>query len=204
MRRECRERFPRHRLHRKPLVSDPNMHHDTCVTHVPWCMSGSLTCGGGENVPAIPGACATRNFTYLARGPWKMAFLLKEHGTCWVLLKYSARPTNCVTSSSHLSWKNISNDHIHMHARQQLGYSAKLASVYHMDHTSNFMIWESTERCKKKSRSFVHVQFACTSVNMRVFIQHNIYISTPKLWVRWICPRHLGICHFHVWFQVKR
>ena len=34
--------------------------------HVPWCMSGSLTCGGGENVP---GACATRNFTYLSRGP---------------------------------------------------------------------------------------------------------------------------------------
>ena len=35
--------FPRHRLQRKPLVSDPGMHHDTCVTHVPWCMSGSLT-----------------------------------------------------------------------------------------------------------------------------------------------------------------
>ena len=43
MRRECRERFPRHRLQRKPLVNDPGMHHGTCVTHVPWCMSGSLT-----------------------------------------------------------------------------------------------------------------------------------------------------------------
>ena len=58
--------FSRHRLQRKPLVSDPGMHHGTCVTHVPWCMSGSLTRGGGENVP---GACATLNFTYLARGP---------------------------------------------------------------------------------------------------------------------------------------
>ena len=47
MRRECRERFPHHRLQRKPLVSDPGMHHGTCVTHVPWCMSGSLNCGGG-------------------------------------------------------------------------------------------------------------------------------------------------------------
>ena len=28
---------------RKPLLSDPDMHHGTCVTHVPWCMSGSLT-----------------------------------------------------------------------------------------------------------------------------------------------------------------
>ena len=41
----------------KPLVSDPGMHHGTCVTHVPWCISGSLTRGGGETVPGIPGAC---------------------------------------------------------------------------------------------------------------------------------------------------
>ena len=69
MRRECRERFPRRRLQRKPLVSDPDMHHGTFVTHVPWCMLGSLTRDDGENVPGIPGACATRNFTFLARGP---------------------------------------------------------------------------------------------------------------------------------------
>ena len=28
-----------------PRVSDPDMHHGTCVTHVPWCMPGSLTNG---------------------------------------------------------------------------------------------------------------------------------------------------------------
>ena len=37
MRREC---FP------PPLrFSEPDMHHGTCVTHVPWCMTGSLTSG---------------------------------------------------------------------------------------------------------------------------------------------------------------
>ena len=41
MRRECRKHFPHHRLQRKLLVSDPGMHHGTCITHVPWCMSGS-------------------------------------------------------------------------------------------------------------------------------------------------------------------
>ena len=56
------------------LVSDPDMHHGTCVTHVPWCMPGPLTSGFlwsrlRENVPGIPGACATGNFTYLVRGP---------------------------------------------------------------------------------------------------------------------------------------
>ena len=63
MRRECRERFSRHRLQRNPLINDPGIHHGT------WCMSGSLTRSGGENVPGIPGAYATRNFTYLARDP---------------------------------------------------------------------------------------------------------------------------------------
>ena len=28
-----------------PWVSNPDMHHGTCVTHVPWCMPGSLTSG---------------------------------------------------------------------------------------------------------------------------------------------------------------
>ena len=79
MRREWRERFPRHRLQRKPLVSDPGVHHRTCVTHVPWCMSGSLTHGGGENVLGIPGACATRNFTYLARGPCHDVTMTDSH-----------------------------------------------------------------------------------------------------------------------------
>ena len=79
MRQECRERFPRQRVQRKPRVSDPDMHHGTCLTHVPWCMSGSLTRGGGVNVPGIPGACATRNFAYLVRGPYHIC---KE---CWFL-----------------------------------------------------------------------------------------------------------------------
>ena len=43
-----------------PQVSDPDMHHGTCVTHVPWCMSGSLTSGflwnrrRGKTFPAFP------------------------------------------------------------------------------------------------------------------------------------------------------
>ena len=36
MRRECRER---------ERVNHPDMHHDTCVTHVPWCVPGSVTRG---------------------------------------------------------------------------------------------------------------------------------------------------------------
>ena len=84
MRRECRKSSPWHRLQRKLLDSDPSMYHGTCVTHVPRCMSGSLTCGGGENVPGLPGACATHNFTYLARGPLFEAMVTRGR-TIWIL-----------------------------------------------------------------------------------------------------------------------
>ena len=82
MRRECRERFSCHLLQRKPLVNDPGMHHGTCVTHVPWCMSGSLIRGGRGKDPSIPGACKIRNFEYLVRGPWNCTSFM----CCWVLL----------------------------------------------------------------------------------------------------------------------
>ena len=59
-----------------PRVSDPDMHHGTCVKHVPCCMPESLTSAflwfrWRENVPGIPCACATRNLAYLVRGPWR-------------------------------------------------------------------------------------------------------------------------------------
>ena len=93
MHQECRERFPRHRLQRKQIVSDPGMHHGTCVTHVPWCMSGSLTRGVGEIVPGIPGVCATRNFAYLVRGPY-----------CQSLVKIRFQSVSLFTD---MSWQDI-------------------------------------------------------------------------------------------------
>ena len=64
----------------KPLVNYPGMHHGTygtaiwqkvhgaccqiAATNVPWCMPGSLTRGGGENVPGIPAKtqiCSAKN-----------------------------------------------------------------------------------------------------------------------------------------------
>ena len=57
-----------------PRINDPGMHHGTCATHVSWWMPGSQTSGSFGSrwrgkLPGIPGACTTRNFTYLVRGP---------------------------------------------------------------------------------------------------------------------------------------
>ena len=57
-----------------PRVSDPDMHHGTCVTHVPWYMPGSLTSGFLWNrrrgKRSRHSRCMrNRNFAYLVRGP---------------------------------------------------------------------------------------------------------------------------------------
>ena len=84
------------------LISDPDIHHGTCVTHVPWCMPGLQTSGGGENVPYIPGACGTRNFAYLVRGPWRRS------GTvllCFVLFHCGlVTPCDFVDMDHHWTW----------------------------------------------------------------------------------------------------
>ena len=57
-----------------PRVGDPDMHHGTCVKQVPSredrLLAVPFEVSGEENVLGIPGACATHNFTYLAKGPW--------------------------------------------------------------------------------------------------------------------------------------
>ena len=59
--------FHGRRFQRKPIVSDPGMHHGACVTHVPRCMSGSLACADGEKCSRHFRRMRTRNFTYLVR-----------------------------------------------------------------------------------------------------------------------------------------
>ena len=91
MRRKCRERFPCHQ--RKSQVRD----HARAVMHI-----GIANEQWWEYVPGIPGACATRNFTYLARRPcsgltrYIHVFSTSFHISC--LIKHH---TNTLTQSIH-------------------------------------------------------------------------------------------------------
>ena len=70
-----------------PQVSDPDMHHGTCVTHVPWCMSGSLTSGffwnrrRGKTFPAFPAHAqpAILRIWYEAHCQWNLC----AYSACW-------------------------------------------------------------------------------------------------------------------------
>ena len=70
MPQECWERFPHHRLQMKPQVNDPSMHHGTCVNTCRDACRDRYPPVTWENIPCIPSACATHNFTYQVRGPW--------------------------------------------------------------------------------------------------------------------------------------
>ena len=59
------------------LTRSPWASYQTAATPAPWCMLGSLTHGGGENVPGILGAHITCNFTYLVVDPWPSLLIFK-------------------------------------------------------------------------------------------------------------------------------
>ena len=85
-----------------PRVGDPNMHHGTCETHVPWCMTGSLTsCFLWIRWRGKRSRHSRRmrnpQFIHLARGPWDM------------LSNNIELSRNAVHGSSDILWKSPTN-----------------------------------------------------------------------------------------------
>ena len=77
--RECRERFPHHRGLAIPTYITARASRtcrDACRDRY---LTVSFEVGCWENVLGIPGACTTRNFMYLVRGPLSNSTLTKEH-----------------------------------------------------------------------------------------------------------------------------
>ena len=126
MRRECRERFPRHRGLAIP----------TCITARAWrtcrdaCrdrwLAVSFEVGGGEYVPSIPGACATRNFTYLARGPCDglllygpKPLLLPTLAHKWGLVSFSIWRQYHRKWTTPLHWRHNGHDSVSNHRPDQ-------------------------------------------------------------------------------------
>ena len=170
IRRECRERFPRHRLQRKPLVSDLGMHRGTCATHMQWCMLGPLTRCGGADVPGNPGTCATRNFAYLARGPCHSSASLYR-GLC---LKTRIFLSNI---SLHFRITNHSIDFIYMTSIMFWMLFSLLGRRF-LYNESNYL-----ERFSSTISMLVSVQLFCL---MSVCLSLP-YVSTPCVLVVLMC-----------------
>ena len=94
-------------------------------------MSGSLTRGGEENVPGIPDACATRNFTYTSRGPLSETITYGPGVFYWLwniiedtigFLSYSNSVINKETLSALVAMKDVCVEHISSFCRGQLDW----------------------------------------------------------------------------------
>ena len=88
-----------------PQVSDLDMHHGTCVTHVPWCMPGSLT--SGLHWSEWRGKCSRhsrrmRNPQFYASGQRPMA-VWHHNGQ----LSYWCPPAHVPTTSYNLAMMEI-------------------------------------------------------------------------------------------------
>ena len=101
--------FPAADFQGNRLVSYPDMHHGTCR------LPESLTYGGGENVPGIPGACANRNFAYLARGPWFQVMTYCQTAPryhlnhCWFVIRRSPKIKNTVNALENNQYNAFKN-----------------------------------------------------------------------------------------------
>ena len=103
-------------------VSDPNMHHGTCVTHVPWCMPGSLSSGfiwsRWRGKRSQHSRCI-RTPQFYASGKRPMAIMLKTEQCLWnvnfitVLSRYFWQST-CInkTGNKHYIWHKSNQKHL--------------------------------------------------------------------------------------------
>ena len=127
-----------------PGISDPDMHHGTCVTHVSWCMPGSLTSGflwsrrRGETFPA------TCNFTYLVRGP--------RHGTLQLDIACGVAMTRVGFQSDIYLTKDITH----------MALTCELWNICCQDFF--FLIWT-----KRQEVFFISYQFSNQSVLINVW-----------------------------------
>ena len=100
-------------------VSDPDMHHGTCVTHVPWCMPRSLTSGflrsrrWGKTFPACP-AHAHTQFYVSGKRPiiswfeWHWYMTGATTPILWEHLPTINRTHDMLTMFHHF-WNNVRN-----------------------------------------------------------------------------------------------
>ena len=71
-----------------------------CTCHVPWCMSGSLTYGDGENVLGIPGACAPAILRI-----WQEAHGQQDFKACYGLCNTAGRKRTLNVLVSHYPYR---------------------------------------------------------------------------------------------------
>ena len=139
MRRECRERFPRRRLQRKLIVSDPGMHHGTCDT------SESHTRCDGETFPAFLAYAQPEilRISQEAHDTMRHQTWCHNHQALWGKFRYATRP---VIKNSESRENGCCNANIALKYDRRLGSNA-------------CQISKRLDNSKHRSRAFVTLRY---------------------------------------------
>ena len=129
---------PHHRLQRKPLASDPGMHHGTCVPHVPWCMSGSITRVVGGNVPGIPGACAPAVLRI-----WQEAHAVSQQTSIEQWHRYLLR--QCIYYCNIPSFQSWVTSHVNMTPHPASWLCLHMRIIKSSKYEFNFLMWKKCQ-----------------------------------------------------------
>ena len=152
------------------------MHHGTCVTHVPWCMSGSLTCGDGENVPGIPGACAPAILRI-----WQEAHgLVYPHPPCRNNQNQVPRTGQLTTSQRLLS-----------HTQQFMAITGSIRTPSHppyislqtpskdvfQNHVGGYSIFRSLWKLTGFLKLFLHISPLCPRSEGNIYVLSTVFAA---------------------------
>ena len=135
-----------------PRVSDPDMHHGTCVTHVPWCMPGSLTNGflwsrrRGKTFPAFPVHAQTAMLRIWQEAHWHVDSYLFIM-VCWVWIVWGAHLGDVLIDANLLHIFSGEYRGVYIYV-QSAGVNKTMHQCKQMNSTLNILLtlWFSQEQ----------------------------------------------------------
>ena len=139
-----------------PWVSDPDMHHGTCVTHVPWCMPRLLTSGflwsrwWGKR--SRHSRCMRNPQFYLSgKRPIRCKTTLYTTDLSRLAIVYQLHTSSEQANDNHLtSLGSISQEFIQWSSVNELAEHSVHHSNWYFYHLGYFYLKLNFKRCDKK------------------------------------------------------
>ena len=151
MRRDCRERFPRHSWSAVLTCITARASRMCCDTYRDRQIMVSFEVDGGENVPSIPGACETCKCTYLVRA----------HGRDFVtLFRDNATSANCPVCGQ---LDNIPTNANCYFEKREAEYGVIIATIFEVSHVgvSRYSGLETTRSRKCDGQNEIKISLYC-------------------------------------------
>ena len=174
-----------------PRFSDPDMHHGTCATHVPWCVPGSLTTGflwsrgRGKRFPIFPANAQPAILRIWQGAHGSMKWIAIDSSDCRYP-KPCGKTVNMTYAKRHIS-------------------TLRNSSLYLQKHRRHVVKW--TISCKWWFQNLQPLLMPCKNVNIQVICRSfKISIAAdisavPSMDSQMEFTSYEGVGLCHQWYQ---